>query len=167
MPFKEINPKDISFPLFKFIGDEWMLITAGNKDSVNTMTASWGGAGVLWNKPVAFSFVRPQRYTFEFMEKEQYFTLSFFYADMKQALKVCGSKSGRDIDKIKETGLIPQYDLEAPYFQQAKMVLVCKKLYGQFIKPEFFINEEIKDFYPNKDYHKMYIGEIVRTLIRI
>ena len=139
MSFKEVDIKDTSFPVFKFIGDEWMLITSGDKDSFNTMTASWGGIGVLWNKPVAFSFIRPQRYTFDFVEKNEYFTLSFFNDDMKSALTLCGSKSGRDIDKVKQAELIPKFNLNVPYFEKAKMVLLCRKLYGQFMTPESFI----------------------------
>lgn len=167
MSFKEVDIKDTYFPAFKFIGDEWMLITSGDKDSFNTMTASWGGIGVLWNKPVAFSFIRPQRYTFDFIEKNEYFTLSFFNDDMKSALNLCGSKSGRDIDKVKQAGLIPKFNLNAPYFEQAKMVLLCRKLYGQFLTPESFIDSKLNEFYPQKDYHKMYVGEIVKTLIKV
>lgn len=167
MSFKEVDIKDTSFPVFKFIGDEWMLITSGDKDSFNTMTASWGGIGVLWNKPVAFSFIRPQRYTFDFVEKNEYFTLSFFNDDMKSALTLCGSKSGRDIDKVKQAGLIPKFNLNVPYFEQAKMVLLCRKLYGQFMTPESFMDSKLNEFYPQKDYHKMYIGEIVKTLIKL
>lgn len=167
MSFKEVDIKDTSFPVFKFIGDEWMLITSGDKDSFNTMTASWGGIGVLWNKPVAFSFIRPQRYTFDFVEKNEYFTLSFFNDDMKSALTLCGSKSGRDIDKVKQAGLIPKFNLNVPYFEQAKMVLLCRKLYGQFMTPESFMDSKLNEFYPQKDYHKMYVGEIVKTLIKL
>lgn len=167
MSFKEVDIKDTSFPVFKFIGDEWMLITSGDKDSFNTMTASWGGIGVLWNKPVAFSFIRPQRYTFDFVEKNEYFTLSFFNDDMKSALTLCGSKSGRDIDKVKQAELIPKFNLNVPYFEQAKMVLLCRKLYGQFMTPESFMDSKLNEFYPQKDYHKMYVGEIVKTLIKL
>ncbi len=167
MSFKEVDIKDTSFPVFKFIGDEWMLITSGDKDSFNTMTASWGGIGVLWNKPVAFSFIRPQRYTFDFVEKNEYFTLSFFNDDMKSALTLCGSKSGRDIDKVKQAGLMPKFNLNVPYFEQAKMVLLCRKLYGQFMTPESFMDSKLNEFYPQKDYHKMYVGEIVKTLIKL
>ena len=164
--FKKVNPKDISFPAFDFIGNDWMLITGGNKESFNTMTASWGGVGIMWQKPVVFTFIRPQRYTFEFIEKSDYFTISFFNSDMKQDLNYCGSHSGRDVDKIKETNLVPRFDEDVPYFEQAKMVLICRKLYGQFIEPQSFIDPKIKDFYPQKDYHKMFIGEIAKMLIK-
>lgn len=165
MGLKEIDIKDFSVKPFSLIGDEWMLITSGDEKSYNTMTASWGGVGVLWNKNVAFSFIRPQRYTFEFVEKNEYYTLSFYPDNMKQALTICGRKSGRDCNKVKEAGLSPIFNEKAPYFEGAKLVLICKKLYNQFLTPECFVEKELEINYPNKDYHKMYIGEIVKALI--
>ncbi|MEG2054648.1 MAG: flavin reductase, partial [Oscillospiraceae bacterium] len=152
--------------IFDLIGKKWMLVTAGDKESYNTMTASWGGVGVLWNKNVAFSFIRPQRYTFEFLESNSSYTLSFYNVDWKKSLSLCGSNSGRDIDKAKETGLIPVFNQNAPYFEQAKLVLVCKKLYGQFLNKESIIDSELTGSYTNNDYHKMYVGEIVKVLIK-
>ena len=108
-----------------------MLLTAGNEEKLNTMTISWGGTGILWNKPVAFVFVRPQRYTKEFIDSNKYFTMSGYSDEMRPAIKFCGRNSGREIDKIKETGLIPVFEEKAPYFKQAKLVLVCRKLYAQ------------------------------------
>ncbi len=165
MGLKEIDIKDFSVKPFSLIGDEWMLITSGDEKGYNTMTASWGGVGVLWNKNVAFSFIRPQRYTFEFVEKNEYYTLSFYPDNMKQALTLCGRKSGRDCNKVKEAGLSPIFNEKAPYFEGAKLVLICKKLYNQFFTPECFVEKELEINYPNKDYHKMYIGEIVKALI--
>lgn len=156
--FEVINP-------FTMIGDEWMLVTAGNKEKFNTMTASWGSLGVLWNKKVSFCFVRPQRFTFEFIEKNDYYSLSFYASKYKETLKICGTKSGRNLDKVKETGLTPNFNEFAPYFEEAKMVLVCKKLYSQFIDPKCMIDNKIDSNYPNKDYHKMYVGEIVECLV--
>ena len=126
--FKEISPNEIRDNPFKLIGKDWMLVTAGDKSKFNTMTASWGGVGILWNKPVAFTFIRPQRYTFEFTEQGEYYTLSFFDEEYRKALNFCGTKSGRDYDKVKETGLTPVFSEDAPYFGEAKLVLVCKKL---------------------------------------
>ena len=104
---KPIAVGQLSDNFFETISKEWMLVTAGNKDAFNTMTANWGGIGFLWNKPVVYVFIRPERYTFGFMEKSDYFTLSFLGEENKSIHKICGSKSGREVDKIKETGLKP------------------------------------------------------------
>lgn len=167
MSFKEIDIRNSKFSPFKLIGDEWMLVTSGNKQSFNTMTASWGGIGVLWNKNVVFSFIRPQRYTYEFIENNDYYTLSFYPSEYKDALALCGSKSGRDVDKVKETGLTPNFSEKAVFFEEASLVLVCKKLYSQFIEPNCFIDADISDNYPLKDYHKMYVGDIVKAFVKV
>ena len=163
MSFTETSAKELNgFNTFSQIGEKWMLITAGNKEKFNTMTASWGMMGILWNKDVATAFVRPQRYTFEFLEKNDYYTLSFFESKYKKQLSYCGRNSGRNVDKIKETGLTPIFDEQAPYFKEASTVFICKKIYGQFISPEGFIDIDLDKNYENKDYHKMYGGEIIK-----
>ena len=106
---KPIAVNQLSDNFCETISKEWMLVTAGNKDAFNTMTANWGGIGFLWNKPVVYVFIRPERYTFDFMEKSDYFTLSFLGEENKSIHKICGSKSGRNIDKVKETGLKPVF----------------------------------------------------------
>lgn len=165
MSFTETSAKGLDgFNTFSQIGEKWMLITAGNKEKFNTMTASWGMMGILWNKDVATAFVRPQRYTFEFLEKNDYYTLSFFESKYKKQLSYCGRNSGRNVDKIKETGLTPIFDEQAPYFKEASTVFICKKIYGQFISPEGFIDVDLDKNYENKDYHKMYVGEIIKCL---
>lgn len=165
--FKEIKPEEITQSPFEMIGKDWMLLSAGNKESFNTMTVSWGGVGVLWNKNVVFTFIRPQRYTLGFVDNEAYFTLSGFGKDFRKELALCGSKSGRDVDKVKETGLTPSFDESAPYFDEAKIVLVCKKLYKQDFSPECFIDETLDSAnYAARDYHKMFIGEIVKVLVK-
>lgn len=165
--FKEITPKEITNNPFELIGDEWALVTSGSKDKFNTMTVSWGGVGIMWGKPVTFAFIRPQRYTFEFIEKNGFFTMSFFEESMRDALKFCGSKSGRDYDKVKETGLTPTFTEDGiPYFEQAKLVLVCKKMYGQFLNEESIIDSEQVSKWYNGDYHKMYVSEIVKVLTK-
>ena len=127
---KPIAIKDLSENFFEVIGKEWMLVTAGNKDHFNTMTASWGGIGFLWNKPVVYVFIRPERYTFEFIEKSEYFTLSFLGEEHKDAHKVCGSKSGRDMDKVAATGLTPYFtELGNPCFEESRLTLQGKTLY--------------------------------------
>ncbi len=167
MIFKEINMREeIKFNPFSKIGNDWMLITAGDKEKCNTMTASWGAMGVLWNKNIAMAFVRPQRYTFEFIEKNDYYSLCFFPFEHKDKLVFCGKNSGRDVDKIQKTGLKILYDQKAPYFEQANMVFICKKIYNRFIDPECFVDSDLENNYELKDYHKMYIGEIEKCLIK-
>jgi flavin reductase (DIM6/NTAB) family NADH-FMN oxidoreductase RutF len=167
MPFTKIGIKDIRENVFELIGDKWMLITGGDKDGFNTMTASWGGAGILWQKAVTFCFVRPQRYTRKFMDYGTYFSLSFFGEKYRDALFFCGSKSGRDIDKVKETGLTPYItDCGAVCFEEAELVLVCRKIYFHDMDPENFLAPEIAGVYENGDYHRMYVGEIIEVLAK-
>jgi flavin reductase (DIM6/NTAB) family NADH-FMN oxidoreductase RutF len=163
----EIPVTKISDNLFKAIGDDWMLITAGTKDRFNTMTASWGACGILWSMPVAICFIRPQRYTYQFMEKSNYYTLSFFREEYREILQFCGSYSGKEVDKIASTGLKPLLTKTGSvYFEQARLMLECKKLYADRINPGRFIIPEIKDtVYPGRDYHKFYIGEIISCLL--
>lgn len=165
--FKEINLKELLISPFSLIGDSWMLITSGNSCKYNTMTASWGGLGVLWNKTVTFCFVRPQRYTFEFLENNDYYSLSFFDEKYKDALKLCGTVSGRDVNKQEKTKFTSLFDQNAPYFDQANLVFICKKIHGQFIDPKCFIDSSINKNYTNNDYHKMYVGEIVKAIRKI
>ncbi|OUN22098.1 flavin reductase [Flavonifractor sp. An82] len=163
--FEKIDPKALDQNVFSLIGDQWMLITAGKQDQYNTMTASWGGLGVLWGKPVATVYIRPQRYTLEFVEREDTFTLCFFGEQYRKALALCGSKSGRDVDKVKECGFTVATAEGAPYFEEADLVLVCKKAYWQDMDPTHFLDGEIDSkWYPEKDYHRIFIGEIVEVL---
>ncbi len=162
---REISPYELNDNMFKTIGKDWMLVTCGNSEKYNTMTASWGSTGIMWNKPCAFTFIRPQRYTYEFLEENEYYTLSVYNEEYRDALKLCGSKSGRDIDKAAQTGLTPIFDEKAPYFAQARLVLVCKKLYAQNLNEESIIDESVKANYAANDYHKMYVSEIVKVLV--
>ncbi len=162
---KEINVRDLKDNFVKMISNDWALLTAGTKADFNTMTVSWGGIGELWGKDVCFVFVRPQRYTYEFMEKNDYFSLSFFGGEYKKELGICGSRSGRDIDKIAETGFTPlDFDV-AVGFCQAKVNVVLKKLAYQDMKPEGFLDEDIMNNYANNDFHRVYVGEIVKVLV--
>ncbi len=163
--FKEISASEVTQNIFDLIGKDWALVTSGNADKFNTMTISWGGAGIMWGKPVAFTFIRPQRYTFEFTEKNDYYTMSFFDEKYRDALKLCGTKSGRDIDKVAQTGLTPAFTEDGiPYFEEAKLVLVCKKLYAQSLNQESIVDTEAVEKWYNDDFHKMYISEIVKVL---
>ena len=158
----KIDIKQLQGNAVSMFDDKWCLITAGNKDSYNTMTASWGAMGELWNKDVCFIFIRPQRYTLEFTEREEYFTLSFFGDEYKKALTFCGRNSGRDCDKAKETGITPVEIDGSMSFEESETVIVCKKLFYQDIDPEGFVDKAIDGVcYPEKDYHRMYVGEVV------
>ena len=163
--FKSIQPEDLKDNPFNLISDEWMLITAGNMQSFNTMTASWGALGHLWNRNIATVFIRPTRHTFQFAEKHDYFTICFFEEKYREILNICGSTSGKDTDKIKASGLIPlETELGNIYYEQARLVLECKKIYHEDINPDLFLDKSIQRMYPQKDYHRMYIGEIIQTM---
>lgn len=166
--FRTIEPESIQDNPFKLVGADWMLITAGPIEAYNTMTASWGGMGVLWNKNVCWCVVRPVRYTYDFIEKAETFTLSFFDEKYREALKLCGTESGRDVDKAAKTGLTPVAGSLAgtTYFEQARLVLECKKIYTQDLDPKRFLDPVIERLYPEKDYHRMYFGEIEAVLSR-
>ena len=163
---EKINVTDLDENFFETIGKEWMLVTAGTKEKFNTMTASWGGIGFLWNKPVVFVFIRPERYTYEFIEANQDFTLSFLGEENKGIHKICGSKSGRDTDKIKETGLIPRITERGNIiFEQSRLTLECRKLYYDDLKKTNFIETDIpRKWYNGAGYHRMYVAEIVNIL---
>lgn len=147
------------------ISKEWMLVTAGDKEKFNTMTASWGGIGFIWNKPVAFIFIRSERFTHEFIENNERLTLSFYGEDYRKALQICGSKSGRDTDKVEATGLTPtELESGSMTFGEARMTLDCKKLFKSTMQEESFMdNEFFKKFYnekPGGSLHDLYIIEI-------
>jgi len=166
--FRKTAPEELADNPFELIGSDWMLITAGPPEAHNTMTASWGGLGVLWNRNVCFCVIRPHRYTYEFMERADSFTLSFFDEEFREALELCGTKSGRDIDKAEAAGLTPVAGTQdaTTYFAEARMVLECRKIYFQDIDPRHFVDPSINDNYPQQDYHRMYVGEIVNCLVR-
>lgn len=167
MEFKEIKLGELLFNPFNKIGKEWMLIAAGDEKKFNAMTASWGGVGVLWGKNVATTYLRPQRYTKEFVDANELFTIAFFNPNFREALNICGSVSGRDEDKIKKAGLTPLFIDGTTSFQEAELILICKKLYHDTIKPALFIDPEIDGkWYPEKDYHTMYISEILKVLVK-
>ena len=157
--------KELDGNVFTMIGEQWMLVTAGTPEKCNTMTASWGGLGVLWGTDVATCYVRPQRYTFGFMEESDWFTLSFLGGAYLEQLKLCGTRSGRDMDKISACGFTVAAGAgDAPYIGEADLVLVCRKLYAQDFDPERFVRRELLDkWYPAQDYSRMYIGEIVEA----
>lgn len=165
--FKKIEPTELTENPFKLIGDDWMLITSKKEDKINTMTASWGGLGIMWGKKVAYIVVRPQRFTKEFIDFEGKFTLTFFDKNYKKQLGYLGTVSGKDEDKISKSGLNIDYINDMPYFAEGKVVLSCKKLYSQYLKEENFSDSSLSEkWYPEKDYHEMYIAEITEALIK-
>jgi len=164
---KKIDPKALEQNVFSLIGDKWMLITAGTAEKCNTMTAAWGGLGVIWGTPAATCYIRPQRYTKEFVDREEYFTLAFFGEEYRKALQLCGSRSGRDVDKVKECGFtVKAAECGAPYFEEAELVLVCRKRFVQPLEAANMPQDVKEKWYPEKDYHIMYIGEIVEALVK-
>lgn len=166
--FKEITPNQIEKNTFSLIGDEWMLITAQKDNKVNTMTASWGGFGVMWNKNVAYIVIRPQRYTKEFVDNSNYFSLTFFDNNFKKALGYLGSVSGKDEDKISKSGLTVDFIDNVPYFKEANLVLVCRKIFSTDYKEENFIDiDTMNNIYSSKDFHTLYIAEIEKVYSKI
>jgi len=145
--------------------DHWLALFSGDfgSGSYNAMTISWGSYGQIWNKMFFQVFVRPTRYTFEFMEKYDSFTLNAFKPKYKEALSILGSKSGRDGDKIALAGLTPEASMKvaAPCFKEANLVIECRKMYWQDIDNAHFLDRTIEGNYPKKDYHRVYFGEIV------
>lgn len=164
--FKKIGIDQLGggFDVFKKIGSEWMLVTAGTAERYNTMTASWGFAGIMWNKPCAITAIRPQRYTKEFVDNNNLFTLTFYPDEYRKALAYCGANSGRDVDKAAETGLVPVSGDGFVAFEQANLVLVCRKLFAQDMTADCFIDKQIiPQQYPGNDFHTAYYGEIIEV----
>ena len=167
--FRSVAPTELNDNFFSRIGSDWMLITAEDSQGrVNTMTASWGCAGILWNKPVAICFIRPQRYTYGIAEDTDVLSLSFFATgEQREVLRYCGTKSGRDGDKFAATGLtVAHAQGGAPFVEEANLVLVCRKLYADDLKENCFIDSEMLKHYAAKDYHRFYICEITEALVR-
>lgn len=168
---KEIAVSELMLNPMTMIAKEWMLVTAGNeKHGYNTMTASWGHLGSIWGHggglPTAVVYLRPQRYTKEFVDREELFTISVFPEQYKKDLGYLGVVSGRDKDKVAATNLTPVFADDTTYFAQAKLVLICRKLYRGTLTEEGFVDKSIlADHYPNRDLHDMYIGEIVKVLV--
>lgn len=166
---KKISVSELKDNMFDAIGKEWMLVTAGTPEKFNMMTASWGGTGILWGKPVAFIFIRPERYTYEFIEKGDTLTLSFLGEAHRDIHKICGSQSGRDIDKVAASGLKPYVTENGNIaYEQARLILECKKLYADFIDADNFVDKLLISRWYGEGhggFHKMYILEIQSVLV--
>lgn len=163
--FKEISPYELDNAL-KLIGKDWMLITARDGEKVNAMTASWGCLGVLWNRPIAVCFIRPQRHTFGLAEEQDRLSLAFFGQNRRDALSLCGTKSGRDCDKISEAGFTTSDADGVPVINEAQILVIGRKLYADYIKEDCFIDNKMLDFYKEKDFHKAYVLEIEKVLVK-
>ncbi|MBU1100485.1 MAG: flavin reductase [Bacteroidetes bacterium] len=168
MELVNITPMNFNSNIFHLWDKKWFLLTSGDfeKNEFNTMTVAWGSFGIMWNKPFAQIVVRPTRHTYNFTEKYDTFTLTAFPEDYKTALKILGSKSGRDGDKIAEAGLTPVASqlIAAPSFKEAELHMECKKIYHHKFEPSDFLDGSIDKNYPGKDYHKVYFGEIVNIM---
>lgn len=162
---RSIRPEELEKNPFQMIGKEWLLVTAEKEGRVNTMTASWGGLGVMWGKNVAFIVLRPQRYTKEFVDAQERFSLSVLPEEYRKTLNYLGTVSGREEDKIEKAGLQVEHEDGTPYFKEADTVLICRKLFAQPYDPACFLDESCDErWYPQKDYHTMYIAEIEKVL---
>lgn len=170
--YDKIEPSEIPDNVMQLIGQEWMLVTAGKKDSFNTMTASWGGLTYVWERPASIIYIRDTRYTYQFLQKEDSFTLSFFPEEYRGALRICGTKSGRDTDKVKESGLTP---IETPTglisFTQARMIIECKKMlvqeldYNNLTEP--YKKKIIEESYTGEtSKHQLFISEITNVWVK-
>ncbi|OGJ84287.1 MAG: hypothetical protein A2268_02810 [Candidatus Raymondbacteria bacterium RifOxyA12_full_50_37] len=165
MKLKKIAPNDFIVSVSKQWEKDWLLLTAGDfsKDAYNMMTVGWGAFGVIWGMPMAMVLVRPVRHTYTFMEKYDTFTLCSFPVKYRKALSLCGSKSGRDIDKIAASGLTPlaSSKIGAPGYAEAELIVECRKMYFDDLAPRRFLTKKAHAMYPKKDYHRMYFGEMV------
>ncbi len=166
---REIAPNALKDNAMDLIGKEWLLVSAGNKENFNTMTASWGSLGYLFNMNVATIVVRPERYTYEFLERESHFTLTILKEGHRDAQMLLGKVSGRDGDKVAQSGLTPTFtELGNPTFEEARIVLECRKIYGQQMSQEAFIDNSLLEKWYDEAHgglHKIYMGEIVKCWI--
>lgn len=158
--FRQIDHKEFNNCFDKF-KNEWALLSVGPLDNHNAMTVAWAGLGYLWRKEVAFIFVRPSRHTFKFSENNDFFALSFFDEQYRDALSYYGTKSGRDVNKDEACNFHPFELNNVTIYEEARTTIICKKIYADDIKPELFLDNDLEKCYPDHSYHKMYICEVV------
>ena len=166
MSFKKTDIYSLEFNPYKYISKDWFLVTSGNMAEYNTMTASWGQTGFIWRMPIFTTVIRTNRKTFELAEKNEYFTVSFLGEQYRDALNFCGSHSGRDCDKAKETGITPEEFDGSVAFAEADMIFVCRKVYTQEMTEDSFTDKNLLEFYKNDPYHKSFTGEIVSVYVK-
>lgn len=156
-----MNLEEFELAPFYNLDKEWALLTVGNEVLFNMMTISWGGFGTLWHKPVVTVYVRKSRYTYELLKNNEYFTISFYDDEYKKTLGVLGSKSGRDINKMEDSNLMPKFLDNGVTFEEAKLTIVAKKIYNQELDMKNIPDEYQKRFYQDDVVHEMFIGEVV------
>ena len=161
-----MNLESFNFKPFYTLDKEWALLSVGNKEKFNMMTVSWGGFGTIWGRPVVSVYVRKSRYTYEFMEENDYFTLSFYEEKYKKDLGILGSKSGRNINKKSLVSLHEEEVGNSISFKEANLTLVCKKIYYDDLKKENMKPEMQEQFYKKDEIHRMYIGEVIDIIDR-
>lgn len=165
--WKEIKPEELKENTFSLIGTDWMLVGAEKDGKVNAMTASWGGLGILWGKKTAFVFIRPQRYTKEFVDGGDRLSLSFFDEKHRGMLNYMGTVSGRDEDKTAVSGLHTSIQDGAPVFEESRMTMLCRKLYAQPMEEACFVDQSlVEKWFGEKDFHTMYVVEIEKILVQ-
>ncbi len=166
----KIKPAQLDKSVIEIIGKEWLLISAGSKTKFNSMTASWGTIGYMFNTDVAMIVVRPTRYTREFIDNESHFTLTILKEGYREALMAMGRLSGRECDKIQKAGLTPAFtESGLPTFEEARIVLECRKIFSQPMSESSFIDHELVDKWYDEahgEFHNIYIGEIVNCWIK-
>ena len=163
---KEIKIEELQENPFKMIGKDWLLITAQKDGKANTMTASWGGLGVIWGKNTATVYIRHSRFTKEFVDNADSFSICVMPEKYRKELNYCGTISGRDENKIEKCGFTVEKENDVPYFADARLTLICKKLYAKELSEDGFIEKKYADtFYSDKDWHVMYIAEIEKVLV--
>ncbi len=167
---EKISISDLTFNPFDALAKRWMLLASGDKEGADAMTVSWGHFGSIWGgfgEPSCVVYLRPQRYTREFIEKTGKFSLSSFDESFRKKLEYFGSKSGRDEDKLKKAGLVPSFLDGTPYFEEADLVFICEVLYADGLKEENFLDKSVvSENYPKKDFHRVYVGKIVDVLAK-
>ena len=160
----DINKLDIK--PFEIFNKTWGLLTSGTLDNHNSMTISWGEMGTLWNKNVITIYVKPCRYTYQFMEDNDYFVVSFFDEEYKSALGIMGSKSGKNVDKDALSGLTPESYKDVTIYKEAKLTFICKKIYYNDLDINIIPEQQKGIYYQKENPHRMYMGEIIDLIIK-
>ena len=158
------NINDINLKVFNAFKNDWALLTSGSFENHNSMTIAWGAMGTLWQKDVITVYVKPVRHTYSFMEKNDYFVVSFFAEEYKEALKIMGRLSGRDVNKDELSKLTPIKDGDNVIYKEAKLTFICKKIYYNDIVLDSVPCEEIKKYYQVEEPHRMYVGEVIKVI---
>lgn len=159
-----MTDKKLELDIFARFENKWALVCAGSKESFNAMAISWGGLGTLWERPAATVYVKPIRYTWDFLQKNDYFTVIFLPEKLKKAVGIMGSRSGRDGDKVSLAGLTPVFLEKGVSFREAETTLVCRKMYSQDMKRDTMPAEVIADYYTTEEPHTMFVGEVTEIL---